>query len=365
MRLIVIGPVPPPYHGVAVSTRLVLQNVLLRERFEVEHLDTTDPRSLHNINTWDTGNLVLGLRNSVTLARRLLGKRGLLYLPLSQGAPGFLRDSVFIHLARLARWPVVIHLRGSEFREFYEASNGVLRIWIRLTLRQVVCGAVMGHSVRDVFHGLIPDERISVIPNGTPDLSPERAIRDPETVVFLSNLRRRKGIVESVEAAVQVIRQRPSARFLFVGSWESVELEHDLRERASEVDGAIRFLPATSGEEKRALLLSSSVFLFPPVEPEGHPRVVVEAISAGLPVVTTNRGAIAETVVDGVSGFVLDDPVPEQLAERVLLLLEDEELRSRMSTAARARYLEHFTQEHADRRLAQLLVKVATARDDS
>jgi glycosyltransferase involved in cell wall biosynthesis len=106
-------------------------------------------------------------------------------------------------------------------------------------------------------------------------------------------------------------------------------------------------------------LLSSSLFLFPPVEPEGHPRVVVEAISAGLPVVTTNRGAIAETVVDGVSGFVLDDPVPEQLAERLILLLEDEELRRRMSAAARARYLEHFTQERADHRLAEWLGKVA------
>jgi glycosyltransferase involved in cell wall biosynthesis len=361
MRLIVIGPVPPPYHGVAVSTSLVLQNELLRKRFDVQHLDTTDPRSLHNINTWDTANLVIGLRNSVALALRLLGKRGLLYLPLSQGAPGFLRDSIFIHLARLARWRVVIHLRGSEFREFYEASTGLLRIWIKLTMGQVDRGAVMGHSVRDVFHGLIPDERISVIPNGTPDLSPESAIRNPETVIFLSNLRRRKGIVESVEAALQVIGQRPSARFLFVGSWESAELERDLRERASQVDGAIRFLPAASGEEKRTLLLSSSVFLFPPVEPEGHPRVVLEAISAGLPVVTTNRGAIAETVVDGVSGFVLDDPVPEQLAERLLLLLKDDELKERMSTAARARYLEHFTQEHADRRLAEWLGNVAAS----
>jgi glycosyltransferase involved in cell wall biosynthesis len=362
MRLIVVGPIPPPYHGVAVSTSLVLQNELLQELFEVQHLDTTDPRSLHNINTWDTANVVLGVRNAMALVKRLLGKRGLLYLPVSQGAPGFLRDSIFIHLAWLARWRVVIHLRGSEFLQFYEASNGLLRTWIKLTMGRVECGAVMGHSLRNVFHGLIPDERISVIPNGTPDLSPDGAIRDTETIVFLSNLRRRKGIVESVEAALQVVRQRPSARFLFIGSWESAELEHDLRERASQVDGAICFLPAASSEEKRSLLVSSSVFLFPPVEPEGHPRVVVEAISAGLPVVTTNRGAIAETVVDGVSGFVLDDPVPEQLAERLLLLLEDEDLRGRMSTAARARYLEHFTQEHADRRLAEWLGKVATAR---
>ena len=73
------------------------------------------------------------------------------------------------------------------------------------------------------------------------------------------------------------------------------------------------------------------MLLFPPVEPEGHPRVVLEALAAGLPVITTDRGAIAETVVEGESGFVLDHPVPDELAARVLRLLRDPELRDRMS----------------------------------
>ena len=82
---------------------------------------------------------------------------------------------------------------------------------------------------------------------------------------------------------------------------------------------------------------------------------MLEAMSAGLPVVTTDRGAIAETVRDGEGGFVLRDPVPEELAERTCRLLEDSALRERMSEAARRRYLEEFTQEHADRRLAEWL----------
>ena len=107
--------------------------------------------------------------------------------------------------------------------------------------------------------------------------------------------------------------------------------------------------------------MSSSVLLFPPSEPEGHPRVVLEAMSAGLPVVTTDRGAIAETVADGQTGFVLPDPDPETLAERLLRLLEDAELRTQMGQASRARYLELFTQERADERLADWLAGVAAS----
>jgi glycosyltransferase involved in cell wall biosynthesis len=357
-QLIVIGPLPPPYHGVTVSTSLVLANGRLLERFEVKHLDTSDRRSRENIGKWDVRNVALGLWNATTLARSLRGTPGLVYLPLSQG-PAFLRDSIFIHLARLRGWRVAVHLRGSEFYDYYRSGNMLMRRWIRITMRQVSSAAVMGESLSGVFGDLVPGDRIAVVPNGTPDPSPTGVAKNATTVLFLSHLRRRKGITESVEAALQVLGERPDARFLFVGEWEDPALERELRDKAAAAGDAIRFLPAATGEAKRRLFLSSSVFLFPPVEPEGHPRVVLEALAAGLPVITTNRGAIADSVVDGESGFVLDDARPNELANRVIQLLEDCGLRDQMARSARGRYLDFFTQEHADTCLAQWLKTVA------
>jgi glycosyltransferase involved in cell wall biosynthesis len=219
--------------------------------------------------------------------------------------------------------------------------------------------AVMGSSLRNQFDGVLPRERIAVVRNGTPDIYRDGCERDSETVLFLSSLRPRKGIVESLEAALRVLERRPTARFLFVGAWVDRRLERELRERARPAGEHIRFLPPAVDDEKHSLLLSSSLLLFPPVEPEGHPRVVLEAIAAGLPVVTTDRGAIAETVTDGESGFVLDEPAPDQLADRMLQLLEDRELRERMGKAARTRYLAKFTEEEADRQLADWLDEIA------
>jgi glycosyltransferase involved in cell wall biosynthesis len=359
-RLIVIGPLPPPLHGVAVSTSLVLANKELHERFEVEHLDTSDHRSRANIGKWELGNVALGLRNAFQLARRLRGGRGIVYLPLSQGV-AFLRDSLFIHVARLAGWKVAIHLRGNEFQDLYRRSSTPLRLLIRLTLRRVASAAVMGSSLRGAFGDLVEADRIAVVANGTPDPELNGAVKDPETVLFLSSLRRRKGVVEAVEAALRVHRERPEARFVFVGSWESEELERDLRARANTAGDAICFLQPVDGDEKRRLFATASVLLFPPVQPEGHPRVVIEGLAAGLPVVTTNQGSIAETVVHGESGFVLDGANPDELADHLLRLLEDHELRDRMACAARERYLESFTQTHADKALASWLQRIAGA----
>jgi glycosyltransferase involved in cell wall biosynthesis len=359
-RLIVVGPLPPPYHGVTVSTSLVLANALLHRRFDVAHVDTSDHRSGRTIARWDLTNVVLALRAVSRLVRMLRGSTGVVYLPLSQSTPGFLRDSLLVRIASLGRWKIAGHLRGGEFHSYYQRSSPMVRRLIRGTLGRIDSIAVMGERLRGEFDGLVPDDRIAVVPNGTPEFEArERVVRDPGRVLFLSNLRRRKGVMEAVDAAVLVAAARPSVRFTFAGDWESPELEVTLRRRAEATNGNIEFIGPVEGAAKDELLASASVLLFPPVEPEGHPRVVLEAMAAGLPVVTTDRGAIRESVIDGVSGYVLAEPAPDRLAACLLQLLEDESLRERQSREARQHYLSNFTQDIADRSLCEWLDSVA------
>ena len=159
-------------------------------------------------------------------ARELRGRPGVVYLPLSQSTPGVLRDSMFVFAASMRGWKIAAHLRGSEFREYYCHAHPAQQWWIRAMLARLDSVAVMGESLKAVFDGLVSSERIAVVPNGTPEFEPEHAVqRDPEHVLFLSNLRRRKGVIEAVEAALRVLADRPSARFTFAGDWEDSELE--------------------------------------------------------------------------------------------------------------------------------------------
>jgi glycosyltransferase involved in cell wall biosynthesis len=357
-RVIIIGPLPPPTHGVAISTGLALANVPLRGRFDVEHIDTTDSRSLANIGAWDVTNVLLGLRNLGGLIRRLRGRKGLVYLTLSENLGGFLRDSLFIHAGALAKWNVAVHIRNSTFRDFY-AKRGVLyRWWIRLTLRRISGLAVLGHRIRPLFDGFVPPEVISVVPNGTPDVPREYHERDSNLVLYLSNFLEEKGIVEAVEAALIIVSRNPDARVLFVGEWIDGAMEKKLRARAESAGDRIEFLPPAFGQEKEKLLQSCSVLLFPPKWGEGHPRIVLEAMCRGTPLVTTNRATIPETVTDGESAFIVDHPEPGELADRVLQLLADDELRATMGRAARARYEANYSQPIADQRLADWLTGV-------
>jgi glycosyltransferase involved in cell wall biosynthesis len=359
-RLIVIGPLPPPHHGVTVSTSLVIGSEELQRRFEVDHFDTSDHRTIENVGRWDVRNVGAALVALSRFTRKLNGRSGIVYLPISQGLPGLTRDTLFIRIAAARGWKVVAHLRGSELGDVYRRQPAPIRAWLRRAFDRLDSMAVLGESLRPAAAGIVPARKVAVVPNGTPDPCMEGRPGPGHGGLFLGNLRTRKGVLEALEAALIVVRQRPAARFVFAGDCPDESLARELRLRAEKAGGKIKIRPmAVTGAEKLHLLASSAFLLFPPAEPEGHPRVVLEAMALGLPVIVTDRGAIAETVVDSECGYILSDPVPSDLADRMIRLLDDPDLQSSMGRAARNRYLARFTQEAADRALADWLARVA------
>jgi glycosyltransferase involved in cell wall biosynthesis len=353
-----MGPVPPPIHGVAVSIQLALENDLLRERFAVEHIDTTDRRPLSTMQRWDVRNVTLGLGNLGQLVRRLRGPRGIVYLPISAYWGAFLRDSLFIHAAALARWKVAVHIGNTWFREFYDDLGPFARWWLRFTFRRISTVAIRGERVRPGLDGIVAPDRLRVVRIGTPDFERLPVAGHPGRVLFLGNFLKGKGIVEAVEAARIVLQRDPGAEVLFAGAWHDMSLERELRAGAAPAGDRIRFLPPVSGKEKEELLQSAAVLMFPARENEGHSRVLMEALCRGIPIVTTAPANYNIGLTDGDGAFVLETPDPGQVAERVLQLLADETLRERMGAAARARYESEFTQALADQRLADWLTGV-------
>ena len=142
--VLIIGPTPPPYHGVAVFIRDLAESECNSGDWIFEHLDTSDRRDAENLGRWDIGNLTLGFSNLAELSARLLRRRhDLVYVPISQNVPAFLRDALFILNARLLGARVVVHLHGGYFRTFYDASPGWFKAIARFTLRRASAVAVL------------------------------------------------------------------------------------------------------------------------------------------------------------------------------------------------------------------------------
>ena len=96
----------------------------------------------------------------------------------------------------------------------------------------------------------------------------------------------------------------------------------------------VRFPGPTADAEKEDLFARAWALVVPS-HSEGHPWVIIEAMSAGLPVVATDTGAVAETVRDGVSGFVVPVGDSAALARRIIALLTEDCLWKSMAAEVR------------------------------
>ncbi|HQR15112.1 MAG TPA: glycosyltransferase, partial [Nitrospira sp.] len=80
---------------------------------------------------------------------------------------------------------------------------------------------------------------------------------------------------------------------------------------------------------------SLNLFVIPTVEGDTIPQVLMQALAIGLPVVSTTTGSIPDVIADGESGFLVPPRDPEALADRIVRLLKDSELRTAMGTRGR------------------------------
>ncbi len=147
-----------------------------------------------------------------------------------------------------------------------------------------------------------------------------------------------KGQELLLDAFVQVARADAGARLLLVGGGVGGDGAMDvLRARVAELGVAERTVVWGFRGDVPALLAAMDVFVQPSLNPDPFPTTVLEAMSAGLPVVATAHGGPAEMLVEGESGFLTAPGDATEMADRILELVRDSRLRSAMGAAGATR----------------------------
>jgi glycosyltransferase involved in cell wall biosynthesis len=364
--VILVGPLPPPIHGVTISTQRLLSSPL-REKLDLRHLDTSDHRSMETVGALDIRNVTLGLASYWDLLRLCLSRRpDAVYVPISQTALGFLRDSVYLLLPKLFGAAIVIHLRGGHFGRFYAGTNALMRWYIDLSMRCVERVIVLGEVFKPIFAAWIDDGHIDVVPNGT-DLVIEGVAeklrqpnRGPLTVTYLSNLVPTKGIEEFVRMALDLAATEPEVAFLVAGDWlqPNTTAERTVKGLLTGAGDRIRFLGEVRGAAKAALLARTDIYVLPTYYPfEGQPNAIVEAMAAGCAVVSTDHAAIPETVLDGETGIIVPQRDVAALTQAVRRLCRDRDALWAMAKASYARYREGYTGDQSSDRVGASILR--------
>lgn len=211
--------------------------------------------------------------------------------------------------------------------------------------RVLVQSEEIEEDVREFFPDLDPD--IGVLGNGV--TVPEvRSPLDSNRVLFVGRLAPKKGVQHLIEAIADV---SSDAELWIVGDGRKRE---ELERLASEHNIDATFIGQVNPSEIGQFYYQSSIFVLPSTEGEGMPNAVLEAMSYGVPVITTRSGGLPTLITEGQNGYLVPMRDPKAIAERVDDLLNDSSLRHKIGTNGR----EYVTENHSWNALVSCLNNV-------
>ncbi len=201
----------------------------------------------------------------------------------------------------------------------------------------------------------IDGRRIDVVPNGVdlekystgkPDYFKKLGIKG-KILLFVGQPTQRKGWKHFLDAMPRILKEFPDAKAIFIGYSRNKELEN--YSKSLDLEKSVVFLGYLPEGSKIDAFRSADVFVFPTLY-EGFGIVFLEAMAAGLPIVTTDSAGNKE-IVDGSNGILTAPKQSVEIAAAVIKLLENKALRSKISRNNKKKVLQYDWKKVAERYL--------------
>jgi len=245
---------------------------------------------------------------------------------------------------RISRRPLVLHLHGGvDFSAVGDKASSYLSMMKRLydptlgkwTVRTAdVVGSVSKRDLnlaRDLWN--VDASRLCWLPNAVnSEVFYQSQSGEDLNVVFIGRLETWKGIQVFLDVAEAICKERDDVDFLVVGDGN---LRNHVESQCKQSCGnKIKVLGQVSNEEIATILSGASVLVLPSYV-EGLPTVCLEALASEVPVVASDVGGVSEVVIDGETGYLFPPGDVKECFEKIMRLLVDERLRTRMGRKGR------------------------------
>ncbi|MBL1074076.1 glycosyltransferase family 4 protein [Nocardia sp. 2] len=293
--------------------------------------------------------IIAELRPDVVHAQEI-GSRGDIATQVSDNAVVTVHGLVHLETKLQARSSVKERVR-------YHLIAGMVRRVLRRARVVISISGYDAQAVANMVHGT----HIS-IPNPT---APEFFALAPsgpteQRLLFAGVLSARKNPEGLLRAFALAVQRVPKARLVVVGPQPDAEYARGIRALVTELglDEQVEFAGMVDNERLRAeITLARAVVMFS--HEETSPTILAQAMAAGKPVLSSRVGGIPEMVTDGENGYLVDSEDTNALAERMVTLLENQDLALRLGARGHDTAREKFEPDAVARRTVETYLRVA------
>ena len=250
----------------------------------------------------------------------------------------FKRSALFISLARFFKRKVVVHIHGGGFKEYYEKNTS----FVHKNLLKCDTIIALTEYWKDFFEGLGFDN-VVIVPNivDSPVVQEKKYNDGKVHILYLGLIAQAKGIYDLLDVLCEHKVEFEDKVILHIGgNGETATLQNLIEEyKLSQI---VKFEGWVSGDKKVELLNNADVFILPSYT-EGLPISILEAMSYGLPVISTPVGGIPEVIEDGENGFLITPGDKVSLYNAIIKLITNKELRKSMGEESYKKVQQHIS----------------------
>lgn len=332
-RIVVIGPFPPPVHGMA-TTNLEVYDQLQSIGASLEKIDTS-PRNL-NRSLWIRPRRAVKILISLLRFFSLRGLRGgTMYMSVSGGL-GQIYECVFIVVARWRR--MRIYLRHCSF-SYLNRPRFITKLLVK------AAGPNSTHITQcekmvDRLKILYRAPQVIAISNAVLyPIGPVSVRKNLYTTGFLGNISPEKGVFEFLDLMVAMDEEKLPVIGKLAGPFQDARTEALVRVRLKRISN-VEYVGPQYGKAKERFFAGIDVLIFPTrYENETEAKVNHEAMSRGIPVIVYGRGCIPD-IVDSDCGRIVDttEPFVSVALAQIKTWLKDSSVFEAASQAAAFRF---------------------------
>ena len=292
------------------------------------------------------GKAFLALSAIARFVWNCISKRpNLVYVHLGSNASLY-RESIFIFLAKLFGKKVITHFHAGDVDNYYPFQRKIGQKFIQTALGLSDSFIAVSQESAKQLRDITQSQNISVITNAIDtsvfngnkkSLTDERS-DDAVRLLFVGAVGKLKGEKDLIKALALLRDNKPNLKISFLGY--GAENLKDYCERF-EVGDLVEYLGAVPMNERIEFFRRSDIFVLPTYA-EAMPMSVIEAMAAGLPVISTRVGGIPELIEDGVDGILFAPGDVGALAEKISFLLNNKDTRIKIGKKAKQKAREQM-----------------------
>ena len=263
--------------------------------------------------------------------------------------PPFVKTS--LPLITTLHTPMLVDYRYVKLTSFYSILSKISARFVSYSLELKLLQTsdrvttVSGSIAQELKKYYMDTNKIFIIGNGVDEKLFVPAQNDIENknkyIMYAGRIDREKGLFDLIECAKSICNQRPDVLFLLAGSGPDFD---PLKKKAKKLglQDKFIFLGQVGRDQLVRLYQNSTVFAFPSYH-EGIPTVLLEAMACGLPIIATNVRGNRDLIIPGKNGILVPPRSPKEIADAILKLLDDDNMRKELGKNARKTIEEKFT----------------------